>query len=160
MKALSLTQPWATLVAIGAKKIETRSWWTQYRGTLAIHAAKNFPKDCREVACIEKFWEPIIDLIGRGKFPWMTGNAYPMGAIVATCELVEISGPLSLATSWHGCTEHWKNKHCFRLTENERAFGDYSEGRYIWLLENVKLLPEPIPAKGMLGLWEWDENGL
>jgi hypothetical protein len=40
MKVLSLTQPWATLAAIGAKKIETRSWSTAYRGPLAIHAAK------------------------------------------------------------------------------------------------------------------------
>ena len=38
MKALSLRQPWATLVAIGAKQIETRSWSTAYRGTIAIHA--------------------------------------------------------------------------------------------------------------------------
>ncbi len=44
MKALTLTQPWATLVAIGAKCIETRSWRTSYRGPLAIHAAKGFPK--------------------------------------------------------------------------------------------------------------------
>lgn len=40
MKALSLTQPWASLVAVGAKRIETRSWRTSYRGPLAIHAAK------------------------------------------------------------------------------------------------------------------------
>jgi hypothetical protein len=38
MKGLTLTQPWATLVAIGAKRIETRSWPTRYRGLLAIHA--------------------------------------------------------------------------------------------------------------------------
>src|SRR6202030_2406661 len=44
MKALTLTQPWATLVAIGAKRIETRSWPTLYRGPLAIYAAKRFPK--------------------------------------------------------------------------------------------------------------------
>ena len=43
MKVLTLTQPWATLVAIGAKRIETRSWSTKYRGPLAIHAAKGFP---------------------------------------------------------------------------------------------------------------------
>ncbi len=38
MKALSLKQPWAALVAIGVKKIETQSWGTSYRGSLAIHA--------------------------------------------------------------------------------------------------------------------------
>jgi activating signal cointegrator 1 len=48
MKAITLTQPWATLVAIGAKRIETRSWPTNYRGPLAIHAAKGFPKWAKE----------------------------------------------------------------------------------------------------------------
>lgn len=40
MKAISLWQPWATLIATGAKQIETRSWATSYRGPIAIHAAK------------------------------------------------------------------------------------------------------------------------
>jgi hypothetical protein len=43
MKAITLHQPWATLVAIEQKKIETRSWPTSYRGPLAIHAAKTMP---------------------------------------------------------------------------------------------------------------------
>ena len=38
MKAVTLYQPYASLVAIGAKKFETRSWKTSYRGPLAIHA--------------------------------------------------------------------------------------------------------------------------
>src|SRR3954451_22243677 len=48
--ALTLTQPWATLVAIGAKQIETRSWGTSYRGWLAIHAAKGYP-DAAKAEC-------------------------------------------------------------------------------------------------------------
>jgi hypothetical protein len=40
VKALTLTQPWATLIAVGAKRIETRSWATDYHGQIAIHAAK------------------------------------------------------------------------------------------------------------------------
>lgn len=45
-RALSLTQPWATLATLvvsGAKRVETRSWKTPYRGWLGIHAAKGFP---------------------------------------------------------------------------------------------------------------------
>ena len=49
MKALSLTQSWATLVTIGAKKLETRSWPTYYRGPLLIHAAKGFPPAARAI---------------------------------------------------------------------------------------------------------------
>ena len=40
MKVLSLLQPWATLVVMGIKQIETRSWSTAHRGTLLIHASK------------------------------------------------------------------------------------------------------------------------
>lgn len=43
IRGLTLTQPWATLVALGEKHYETRSWDTGYRGLVAIHAAKKFP---------------------------------------------------------------------------------------------------------------------
>lgn len=45
MKALTLIQPWATLIMLGEKQIETRSWNTKYRGKLAIHAGKKIDKD-------------------------------------------------------------------------------------------------------------------
>src|SRR5690348_17556570 len=61
MKALTLTQPWASLVAIGAKRIETRSWSTSYRGPLAIHAAKGFPKSAQEFTQVP----PVSVLFGR-----------------------------------------------------------------------------------------------
>ncbi|KXG09931.1 hypothetical protein AT864_01491 [Anoxybacillus sp. P3H1B] len=40
MKAITIKQPWATLIALGEKKFETRSWKTNYRGKIAIHAGK------------------------------------------------------------------------------------------------------------------------
>lgn len=43
MKTLTLHQPWASLIAMGVKKIETRSWGTKYRGPLAIHAGQHRP---------------------------------------------------------------------------------------------------------------------
>lgn len=43
VRALTLWQPWASLVAVGAKTIETRGWSTDYRGPLLIHAAKRKP---------------------------------------------------------------------------------------------------------------------
>lgn len=55
MKALSLTQPWASLIAIGAKRVETRSWSTNHRGPVAIHAAKGFPKFARDLVWAEPF---------------------------------------------------------------------------------------------------------
>jgi hypothetical protein len=153
MKVLTLTQPWATLVAIGAKRIETRSWQTGYRGPLAIHAAKGpgalgwmqMQHMCRHV---EPF-KSILDL--NDQHP---ANVLPFGAIVATCELVDCVPTTYVRqikiVHIHGLEWLW--------TEQEKAFGDYTPGRFAWLLANVKMLPEPIPAKGALGLWEWSND--
>src|SRR5262245_47216191 len=84
MKAITLTQPWATLVAIGEKRIETRSWSTRYRGRIAIHAAKAFPLGAQELCYDDPFHSAICGA-GVGDGPW----ALPRGAIVATARLVD-----------------------------------------------------------------------
>jgi hypothetical protein len=150
MKALTLTQPWATLVAIGAKRIETRSWYTAYRGPLAIHAAKGFPKWARQFTTEAVVYEAVKaqycqrDIDNRAKgFP-----AYPLGVVLATCRLVYCVPTERVAAA--ACP--------FRdlLTVQEREFGDYEEGRFAWILDNMQALAEPIPAKGALGLWDWE----
>jgi hypothetical protein len=149
MKALTLTQPWAQLVAIGAKKIETRSWNTYYRGPLAIHAAKGFPGWARQMCYGKFFLEALFDdYDGR----W---QSLPTGMIVATCELVHV---LKIDTRIESSTTKFVTRSGLQwsLGARERAFGDYSLGRYIWLLDDIELLPEPIPAKGALGLWEFN----
>jgi hypothetical protein len=56
VKAISLWQPWASFIASGAKRIETRSWATSYRGPIAIHAAKRkILKEIKELAEYEEY---------------------------------------------------------------------------------------------------------
>lgn len=153
MKALTLTQPWASLVALGEKKIETRSWQTHYRGPLAIHAAKTFgkggEKDIR--AMFEQFPEFEIVL---GKHGWGL-NELPRSALVATCNLVGIVSTQNLAKqTYHEWTGPDGRLYRFDLTDNEYTFGDYSVGRYAWLLSDVQRLPVALSASGALGLWE------
>lgn len=149
MKAISLTQPWASLVAIGAKRIETRSWYTNHRGPLAIHASKRFPHPCREL-CHE--W-PFKEALNDGDIPATLAlhagdpEHLPLGAVLATCRLVACL-PTNLVPS--------HLEYGSLLTDRERAFGDHTSGRYAWVLEDVVALPEPIPARGALGLWEWE----
>jgi len=71
MRALSLTQPWATAVARELKRWETRSWPTHFRGEVCIHAAKGFPGWAKEFAREEN----LTDL--------------PLGAIVCVATLTE-----------------------------------------------------------------------
>jgi activating signal cointegrator 1 len=144
MKALTLTQPWATLVAIGAKRVETRSWSTSYRGPLAIHAAKALPWSWSEFNPTREpaFAEALGDLAPLNNYGSPDLACLPRGVVVATCDLidvVQIDAYLRV-----------------QLSEAELAFGDYSDGRLAWLLANVKQLDEPVPAKGRLGLWEWE----
>lgn len=158
MKALTLRQPWATLVAVGAKRIETRSWSTNYRGPLAIHAAatrirsgdirhNRFPPEIRKAllpyACDRVAREWPGDL-GKGvpADPWYL----PLGAVVAIVELVDVVRIKDSAALAAGLI----------LSPRERAFGDYTPGRFAWLLGAGYGLDDPIPARGALSLWEWD----
>jgi hypothetical protein len=134
MKCITLTQPWASLVAIGAKRIETRSWQTYYRGPLAIHAAKGFPGWAKDFTQIP----PVSVLFGMD-------YEYPRGAVIATCRLV-----VCLSTD-----RSWRPSDAALLTDQERKFGDYSEGRFGWILADIKPLAVPDPCKGALGLWEY-----
>lgn len=133
MLALSLTQPFATLVAIGAKRIETRGWKTSYRGELAIHASKGYPKWARELARDATFARALT--AGGYDFP----HELPLGVVVATCELT-VCVPTDQMF----------------LPKEEAPFGDFSSGRYAWFLADVRPLKEPVPARGALGLWKWE----
>jgi hypothetical protein len=117
VKALSLTQPWATLIADGRKTIETRSWPTIFRGRIAIHAAKS------------------IDSTACQDFGYKS-ESLPRGAILGTAELYS----------------------CVRFPHPSAPpdeYGDFSDGRYGFLLRDFQPLDAPIPEKGSLGLWYW-----
>lgn len=166
VKAITLWQPWASLVAVGAKKIETRSWATAYRGPLAIHAAKKKPADfvtefmsllkeqglvSVKPAKIRKSRNGIqIDVT----MPRQVINA-PSGVVLCTCNLVDCLEILN-RTSIDKKIVAAQLSDGREITGNELRFGDYFPGRYAWILENVKWLPEPMPAKGKQGLWNWE----
>lgn len=154
MKALSLWQPWGSAVAIGAKRIETRSWSTRYRGPLAIHASKRpLTKQERFDFTFDGSWRAVFGILTPAHQSDPLWENLPYGAIIATCELVDCrpterfcrdalherhfrSGPRSSWFSW-----------------SEYEMGDYSPGRFGWVLENVRALPEALPCRGRQGLF-------
>lgn len=138
MKALSLTQPWASLVQVKSKRCETRSWYTNYRGPLVIHASKGYPGWCKDFAK-ETYTR---DALGCRLDP----VDLPCGVGLCVVNLVACVKTTEL---------HKLNAINFRVSANEITFGDYGEGRYAWALEHLFDFPEPIPAKGALGLWDW-----
>jgi hypothetical protein len=158
---LSLWQPWASLWAIQAKKYETRSWATRYRGQIAIHAAaKSIRSILRECfPCGD--WEYHPSYKAKTKFLNAVGFALltpmdklPLGAIIATAELVECHRmQIDPKTHRIALYDSHGNQKSVSICSEELMFGDWTPGRYAWEIKNVKLLPEPIPYKGAQGLW-------
>ena len=136
MKAITLTQPWATLVAMGAKQVEPRSWSTAYRGQIAIHAAKGYPKEARELCETEPFKSILLPAPLMG----LPAPGDCLGMMLCVCDL------------W-ACKPVEKVR--WTLSVTELAFGDYSDGRFAWGSRVTRVLDRPLPVRGALGLWEW-----
>ncbi|OPX87759.1 MAG: ASCH domain protein [Pelotomaculum sp. PtaB.Bin104] len=144
--ALTLWQPWASLVAVGAKKIETRSWSTSYRGPLAIHAAKTFTREARTL-CLEESFQAMLYNAGinsKNKLPLRFGSILCICRLVDCVKVEQTDGLMA-----------WLERG-YVANDYEYSFGDYTPGRYAWILNDVRRLPEPIPAKGRQGLWYWE----
>lgn len=163
MRCLSLTQPWATLIALGAKKIETRSWATRYRGPLAIHAAKGLGpvggmkglvRQCMPSVFYRALLPVLPEHIRDLASPPAIAEHLPFGAIIAVCDLRDCVRTEYIASAGRATSVSWEGERTiWTLTDQERAFGDYSPGRFAWLLANIRPLATPIPATGALGLW-------
>ncbi|MHB8596723.1 MAG: ASCH domain-containing protein [Ktedonobacteraceae bacterium] len=140
VKTLSMTDPWGTLVALGTKRIETRSWPTPYRGPLAIHIAKTLPPQA--AACCDTL--PFSQALEAGGYRWQPERGHnawglPLGQIVAIVWLDEVQ----------------RITPTFQVVEPERSFGLFVPGRYAWRFSQVYRLTTPLPARGALGVWEW-----
>jgi hypothetical protein len=133
LRGLTIRQPWAGLIAIGAKPVENRTWSTGYRGEVALHAAG------RED---EHGWSnPLVG-------PTLMGQVTPdnahlvmaLGAVVAVAALAGI---------------------CSRTVPGRAPAGQPScdcglwavSGQHHWGLTNVRPLTEAVEVPGRLGLW-------
>lgn len=144
MRAIALHQPYASAVALGLKRNETRHWPTKYRGPLAIFAAQRQTPD---VCKVFLHFVENCDPRAYHRFDAECGCIFsqlPFGAYVATCQLTDCV-PVE--------TYLRKNK----LTDRERMLGDYSNGRFVWTLDQIEQLNPPVPAKGRQGFWTWNK---
>jgi hypothetical protein len=159
-RCISLWQPWASLITVGAKTIETRSWNTPYRGPIAIHAAKRKVKgELINFGCRGDFANALSPLTNQGRTSLI--DALPFGAIVAVADLMECRPTDSFTVRELDTLRTWEKN----LTEynnfQERSFGDYSPGRFGWVLQNIRALKEPLPMPGKQGFWNvWIDDDL
>ncbi len=129
MKVLSIKEPFATLIKDGVKRYETRSWKTNYRGEIYIHASIGLSTSLNK----EK------------GMSYLKSDIKP-GYILCRCNLVD-------------CILMDEDFINYIETETtEKDYGDYRLGRYAWELEVLEVLETPILAKGRLGIWNYENN--
>ena len=148
VKALTLKQPWASLFVAGSKRIETRSWGTKHRGPVAVHASAKISRE-DALLCLQQSFATALAALG-----FNTPADLPVGAILGTVEIVNCLLMFNrMIEVREECVIRLGSDP--RLTETERAFGHYEHGRFAWITSPGRLiLNKPIPARGMLGLWE------
>ena len=151
MYAITLHQPWASLIALGVKTVETRSWPAPARlvgQTITIHAGKRVVR--KPGVAVEN------EMRARLGKDWH--RTIPAGAVLATATLagmarVERVDPRIGLAVHDPATEVG----CAVGLGQTRIdlWGDYSPGRWLWLLGDVRKLPEPVPAVGHQSFWHW-----
>lgn len=127
MKAFTVFQPYAFAIVAGLKGYETRPRRTNIRGRVAVHAAK-------------RIWSVEDMEILYHLLP--TDWPQDFGAVIGTVEIADCVPVEEIVDS---------------LTASEKLFGDYSPGRFAWVLKDPVRFEKPIPARGNQGWWNWEE---
>lgn len=179
MRTISLWQPYAQLVAIGAKQVETRHWKTDRRGPLAIHAAKR-PPEWSEDEDTRRAIDNVLQAAGYLSSKDYRGSRIdpnpisreanrvelPRGCVVATCELVDcvemqetdfMGIPAISIGAWDD--RLWKIEGGRQSLRDEFRFGNFQPGRFAWILDKIQRI-DPVPEKGRQGFWDWNPKEL
>ena len=127
MKVLTIKQPYASLIAYGIKKYEFRTWKTNYRGEVLIHAGKSVDKKA-----MEEF--KVYDL------------DYPCGCIIAKVKITDVT---LVTDEFRGKLEK-ENPLVYKHVIQDKNWQGYG-----FKMEDVQRI-EPIYVKGKLGLWNYD----
>jgi hypothetical protein len=137
MRAISLLEPQASLVSIGAIRYIAPSWKPEYRGPLAIHASTKFCAGQRFVSTWPELTRPLAAM---GIYP-SADLARTLGHIVGIAELVDVVEAEKAPSEW-------------RLPGRiANAFSFFmARGKYIWRLESARRVT-PVPARGSNGFF-------
>ena len=135
MRALTIHEPWASLIMAGLKRFETRGRKTNVRGPLAIHAALK-PMSEEGIKLAEKY-----------------GITPKYGMVIGT---VELAYCLSIASEDKAVYPN--AGFAIQINKQEQEFGWFEKGRFAWRMKVLEKFETPIPAKGQQGFWKWDER--
>lgn len=163
MKALTVRQPWASLIVRGVKAIETRSWPLPNKMVgqrIAIHAGAHDPSG----------ETPLWPSLGSPPWRWdgtrwewtgvlgaIVGHVTLTGCLPILGECVETAHISNAGDSelWQADDTAFPGSQTVRDISDQLSYGDYTPGRYGWILTDPEPC-DPIPAKGRLGFWDWE----
>lgn len=151
MKAISLWEPWASLMMTGAKTIETRSWQTNYRGDLLICSSKaGLKKD-------ELRWAMESKEFRRGLIPLLKNNIVYYEPHIPFIPIEKLNFGKALCIVKLYCITSTTSATELAIEHKELRFGDYSPGRFAWLTQSLRLI-KPFEVKGKQGLFNVDDS--
>ena len=150
LSALTLPQPWASFIALGHKTTVTRirpAPNTLIGSRIAIHAGRRRPRR-------SEWNDQVAETAG--------GVDLPLGVVVATARVdgcvrvlsngfARMSEPADPGRVWVVDRSGQEHREAYQMDSD--PYGDYSEGRWIWLLSRVKAVEPPIEARGRQGVW-------
>lgn len=129
MKALTISQPFASLISRGVKVVENRKWYTGYRGPLAIHAGKG------------------TQYLDRDEL-----KDYPTGCVVGVAELIGCTTRESIRMSAASRPDSMVGPYSMAFLNSH----EHAEGPFCWILSDFRKFENPPAWKGAQGLWEID----
>lgn len=123
MKALSIHQPWAWAILHAGKSVENRSWRTDHRGPLLIHASKSRASYDRQRA---EDWRRVLNIELP---PW---ESLPTGRLVGVVSVLDC---IPLENGGFGSHSPW------------------ASGPWLWVLSDPRPFPEPVVFRGLQNLF-------
>ncbi|HWY14390.1 MAG TPA: ASCH domain-containing protein [Rhizomicrobium sp.] len=153
MKALTIWQPWATLIMAGAKRYEFRRWDYSERypaiasTRIVIHAGARAMKrneiedilmriDDGDSALVEKIARPLIERILAAH---SSSPGLPLASGLGTSTILRA----------HRATNLFKG-----VIDSDRI----DQHVYAWPLQAIEPFPHPIPCRGAQGFWNWPKD--
>lgn len=165
MKALTLRQPWAGAVCDLGKRLENRKRPPPRNlapeEMIAIHAGR------ADTRATEAEHRDLTAQAASWGMTWASRASVTFGCVVAVCR---VAGWLEVAASGELKRWRWdagKRTECPWVSvlenpemwvEQTRQVGRWWQGPCAWELVDLHVLPEPVPARGALGLWRLPED--
>lgn len=150
MKALSIKQPWASLIctprkdnpALGIKDIENRTWKTKFRGRIYVHASGKPANEPYQIFTDDQ-WKSIEEK----QHDFFVFHSYSeLSQIIGEVDIVDCV--INHESVWAEKSEEFRKTHSAGIVSKKPI--------YNWVLANPVLYEKPIPAKGKLSFWEPD----